>query len=531
MNPEKKPEPQTVSINPATGEVIGRHPEDHPDELKPLVAKARAAQKAWAAAGFRERAKHVLAVRDAIVARADRIAEIISRDNGKTRIDALSTEVLPAAMAATYYAKKAGKILKTKKIGPGNILFVNKKSRLERVPFGVIGIISPWNYPFAIPFHEIAMALMAGNAVLLKVATHTQQVAILIREIVAAGNLPDGLFHMVNIPGNLAGPAFIDAGVDKIFFTGSVAVGKKLMAEAAPRLLPLSLELGGNDPMIVCKDANLRRAAAGAAWAGFSNAGQSCGGVERIYVEKDVYDEFIALLGIITESLTYGADTDGTVEVGAITTKAQLRTIREHLDDALAKGAKNTHFSKKLKGNDGGFFFPPTVLENVDDSMMTMRLETFGPIVAVARVDSIDEAIAKANDSHLGLTASVWTRNRRKARRIASRLEAGTVSINDHLMSHGLAETPWGGFKESGLGRTHGAIGLEEMTQTRVVVDDYLPFVQKNMWWYPHDRSIYAGLKGGLQFLYGKKLGQRLRGLRTLLPVFMRTFRKDAPRT
>jgi len=526
MSSDQNPRPGTISVNPATGDIIGNHPEDRVDDLADLLKKARAAQKGWATASFKERARHVLAIRDTIVDQADRISETISRDNGKTRLDALSTEVLPAAMAATYYAKKAGKFLKPKKIETGNILFFNKKSHIEHVPFGVIGIISPWNYPFAIPFHEIAMALMAGNAVLLKIATQTQEVAQLIREVVGAGNLPEGLFHLVNIPGHLAGQGFIDAGVDKIFFTGSVPVGKKLMAMAAPKLLPLSLELGGNDPMIVCRDANLHRAAAGAAWAGYSNAGQSCGGVERIYVEKEVYPEFIALLGKITESLTYGADTDWSVEVGSITTKAQLETIREHVEDALAKGAKNSYFSKKLKGNSHGLFFPPTVLENVDDSMMTMRLETFGPIVAVAKVENIEEAIEKANRSNLGLTASVWTRNRKKARRIASRLEAGTVSINDHLMSHGLAETPWGGFKESGLGRTHGSIGLEEMTQTRVVVDDSLPFVQKNMWWYPHNRSIYDGLMGGLHFLYGKNLAFRLKGLRKLVPVFMRTFRK-----
>lgn len=526
MQPVDQSPSRTVSINPATGEIIGYHPEDRVDDLAFLLAKARTAQKSWAGLSFKERARYVFSIRDAIVSEADRIAEIISRDNGKTRIDALSTEVLPAAMATTYYAKKAGVFLKPKKIGTGNILFFNKKSHIEHVPFGVIGIISPWNYPFAIPFHEIAMALMAGNAVLLKVATHTQVVAKLIREIVGAGNLPEGLFHLVNIPGHIAGQAFIDAGIDKLFFTGSVPVGKKLMAAAAPKLLPLSLELGGNDPMIVCRDANLYRAAAGAAWAGYSNAGQSCGGVERIYVEKDVYAEFVTILGKITESLTYGADTNGDVEVGSITTQKQLRTIRQHLEDALAKGAVNSYFSKKLKGNSEGFFFPPTVLENVDESMMTMQLETFGPIVAVAKVENVEEAIEKANRSNLGLTASVWTRNRKKAREIASRLEAGTVSINDHLMSHGLAETPWGGFKESGLGRTHGYIGLEEMTQIRVVVDDVLPFVQKNMWWYPHDRSIYSGLLGGLHFLYGKKLSLKMKGLRKLLPIFMRTFRK-----
>ncbi len=527
MSSEKKEIRHTVCVNPATGEVIGHHPEDHPDDLNALLERARIAQKGWAAAGFKERARHVFAIRDAIVAGADHIAEVISRDNGKTRIDALSTEVLPAAMSAAYYARKAKKFLKPKKIGSGNILFFNKKSHIERVPYGVIGIISPWNYPFAIPFHEIVMALMAGNAVLLKVATQTQQVAKLIRDVVAAGNLPEGLFHLVNIPGNVAGQAFIAAGVDKLFFTGSVPVGKKLMAAAAPRLLPLSLELGGNDPMIVCKDANLYRAASGAAWAGFSNAGQSCGGVERVYVEKEAYAEFVAQLGKITEALSFGADTDSGVEVGSVTTKGQLDTIREHLEDALAKGAKQSFSSKNKKGNSDGFFFPPTVLEGVDESMVTMQTETFGPIVAVASVDSVEEAIEKANHSHLGLTASVWSRDRKKARRIASRLEAGTVTINDHLMSHGMAETPWGGFKESGLGRTHGYIGLEEMTQTRVVVDDVLPGVQKNMWWYPHNRSVYEGLRGALHLLYGKTLSLRLKGLAKLLPVFLRTFRKD----
>ncbi len=527
LNHEPNKPGLTISHNPATGEVIGHHPEDHPDNLNVLLEKARATQKGWAAASFKERARHIFAIRDAIVAGADQIAEVISRDNGKTRIDALSTEVLPAAMAASYYAGKAEKFLKPKKLGSGNVLFFNKKSRIERVPFGVIGIISPWNYPFAIPFHEIVMALMAGNAVLLKVATQTQQVAKLIGEVVAAGHLPDGLFHLVNIPGNIAGRAFIDAGIDKLFFTGSVPIGKKLMAAAAPRLLPLSLELGGNDPMIVCKDANLHRAASGAAWAGFSNAGQSCGGVERVYVEKEAYAEFVSLLGRITEALSYGADTDGGVDVGSVTTKTQLETIREHVDDALGKGAKRSFYARERKGNGDGFFFPPTVLENVDESMVTMQTETFGPIVAVASVESVDEAVEKANRSHLGLTASVWSRDRKKARRIASRLEAGTVTINDHLMSHGLAETPWGGFKESGLGRTHGSFGLEEMTQVRVVVDDLLPGVQKNMWWYPHNRAVYDGLKGGLHLLYGKKLSLRLKGLAKLLPVFLRTFRRD----
>jgi acyl-CoA reductase-like NAD-dependent aldehyde dehydrogenase len=521
--PSKK---NTTSINPATGKIIGHTPVNNVVELDRAVALAKIAQSDWTKLSFHERANHLFRIRDYIVENTDRTADIISRDSGKTKMDALSTEVLPIAMAITYYAKNAEKVLKRKRLHGGSILTINKRSYVDRVPVGVVGIISPWNYPFAIPFHEIAMALIAGNGVVLKVATQTLEVGKVIKQCLEAGGLPENLFALINMPGSIAGDAFLNSGINKLFFTGSVAVGKELMEKAAKHLIPVSLELGGNDAMIVCNDANLPRAASGALWAGLSNSGQSCAGVERVFVEADVYEPFIFLLKKKMTELTQGVDIDSNVDIGSMTTLQQLKKVQQHLKDALKKGATIFPEITKVKKSERGLFHQPMILENVSDEMMVMNEEIFGPLLAVKKVESIEEAIARTNASTLGLTASVWTRNRKNGHDIASRLEVGSVTINDHLMSHGLAETPWGGWKESGIGRTHGFIGLEEMTQTRCVVDDILPGVQQNMWWYPHNKKVYEGLKGALEFLYSKRIGKRLTGGVQLARVFLRTFKK-----
>ena len=489
--------------------------------VKEAIAASRIAQSQWQRRSYSDRAASLLKIRDYISVHAEELAECISRATGKTRIDAVSTEVLSTAMAISFYAAEASKVLHRKRIRGGGILTINKMSYLERVPFGIIGIISPWNYPFAIPFHEIAMAFITGNGVILKVASQTKEVGVAIKKAVEAGGLPDGLFSLVDLPGTLAGDAFINGGIDKLFFTGSVAVGKELMAKAAPRLLPLSLELGGNDAMIVCNDADLSRAANGALWAGMSNAGQSCAAVERIYVLAPVYERFLDLLKKKMARLRVGEDTRFDVEIGSLTTNEQYAKVKELLNDALAKGAILHTFATVPQT---GRFIAPTIVENLTSDMRLMNEEIFGPVVAVGKVTSDDEAVAAANNSSLGLTASVWSRTSSRAESIASRLQVGSVMINDHLMSHGLAETPWGGFKESGIGRTHGRLGLEEMTQPRVIVKDILPFVKRNMWWYPHDERIYRGLLGALRFLYPANLAQRLRGGIQLIKVFARTF-------
>ena len=516
----------TTSVNPATGEIIGKTPENTVEELERAVALAKDAQYDWANLGFQERAQYLFTIRDYIVENVDKLSDVISKDSGKTKMDALSTEVLSAALAITYYAKNAKKVLKRKRLHGGSILTINKRSYVDRVPVGVVGIISPWNYPFAIPFHEVAMALIAGNAVVLKVATQSLEVGKIIKECVEAGRLPKDIFHLINLPGKIAGDAFLNSGINKLFFTGSVPVGKYLMEKAAKHLVPLSLELGGNDAMIVCSDANVHRAASGAIWAGLSNSGQSCAGVERIYVELEVYDEFISILKTKMSELKQGVDIDSNVDIGSMTTEQQLKKVQDHFKDAMKKGAKAYPEIMKIEKKSKGLFCPPVILENLSDDMTVVNEEIFGPILAVQKVASVEEAIMHANASTMGLTASVWTKNRRKGHAIASRLEVGSVMINDHLMSHGLAETPWGGWKESGIGRTHGYIGLEEMTQPRCVVDDILPGVQKNMWWHPHNKKVYEGLKGALEFLYSKKIGKKLGGGMKLAGVFLRTFQK-----
>ena len=514
---------QTTCVNPATGEVIGYSALDRLEAVRDAVKKAREAQPQWASRPVRERAAAIRRIRDYLAENADDIAQVISRDNGKTRVDALATEVLPAIMAADYYASNAQDFLADRSIKPGNLLLANKLSKMVRVPCGVVAVISPWNYPFAIPFSEVVMGLLAGNAIVLKAATQTQLTGRAIERAVAAAKLPDGIFTYLNLPGRLAGDAILEAGVDKLFFTGSVPVGKQLMRKAADTLTPLVLELGGNDPMLVCEDADLDRAAAGAAWAGMQNAGQSCGGVERIYVHRDVYQPFLDRLAERVRALRVGQDVDFDVDMGAMTTQGQLDLVKRHVEDALAKGAV-LYAESSCPKDSKGTFLPAMVLTNVDHSMLVMRDETFGPVVGVMKVDDMDQAVDLANDSNLGLTASVWSRDRSKAERIGRRIRSGAITINDHLMSHGLAETPWGGFKESGIGRTHGQIGFDEMTQPQCVVHDYMPAVKKNMWWHPHGRGVYEGVRGIIDLLYGKG-AKRAGGLSELMKLFPRTFK------
>ena len=490
-----------------------------------MVLKAGIAQKQWEVLPLKTRIKYIKKVRGYIAEHADEIAEIISLANGKTLTDAMATEVLPAILAIDYYCNNARKFMKEKKVSPGTLLFINKRSLAVRVPFGVVGIISPWNYPFSIPFSEVIMALLAGNTVLLKCASETGAVANVIHKCFESAGLPEYVFNSVYMPGAAAGDAFLDAGVDKLFFTGSVNVGKYLMKQASKTLTPLVLELGGNDPMIVCKDADLERAAAGAVWAGFSNTGQSCGGVERIYVHELVYDKFLNILKTKIEALRIGDGLDFNTDIGPLAVERQIRKVNEHVTDALKKGARIYAKSDVPKGLKG-YFSPCLVITNVNHNMLLMKEETFGPVVGVMPYSSIDEAIELANDSDLGLTGSVWSKNRKNAIGIARRIKAGAVTINDHLMSHGIAATPWGGFKESGIGRSHGELGFLEMTQPQIIVNDIMPFAKRNFWWHPNSKRVYDGIKGALLFFYGKGIMKRLGGLKDLIKVFPDTFRR-----
>lgn len=516
----KEKQKQTISFNPTTGQEIDRSPLHSKDDLERMMGQSREVQPAWAQLSVRERSNYFHDVLHYLIQHVDELAEIISSDNGKLPMDALVADVLPAAFATKYYMRKAKSFLRDRSSGGSSLAFINKRTRIRRVPYGVLGIISPWNYPFSIAFSEVIMALIAGNAVILKTASETQMVGLALKKVIESANLPEGLFHYINLPGREAGPYFLEYGVDKLFFTGSVPVGKILMKMAADTLTPLNLELGGNDAMIICDDADLDKTVAGTIWAGFSNTGQSCGGIERIYVQEKIYQPFLEQLKTSMEKL----DQEPHVQMGVMTTKRQVKAVQKHVDDALEAGANlfaQSDFAVDPVSNNR---LPAMVLTNVNHQMDIMRDETFGPVVGVMPFKTIDEAVALANDSYLGLTASVWSRNRRKAKHIATKIQAGAVTINDHLMSHGLPDTSWGGFKESGIGRTHGAQGFMEMTQPQMIVDDWFSSLKKNLWWHPYDQKGYDGIKGLVHAFYVDGLTKKLKGLWALLKIIPRMF-------
>jgi len=508
----------TDAHNPATGKSIGQIPENTVNDIQQAVSRIRKAQEKWAEISFSERGKYLRRMQRHLIEHGEEYAKVISADNGKTLSDAYMTEISSAVIAFDYYIKHSARVLRERRMKGSHIFSVYTRNRLQHVPMGVIGIISPWNYPLAIPIHEILMALMSGNGLLYKAASETQMVGQVIQKIVDAGNLPQDLFVQVNVPGRVAGDAFLESGIDKLFFTGSVPVGKILMKKAAETLTPVSLELGGNDPMIVCAEANLKKGVNGAIWAGLSNAGQSCAGVERIYVHRDVYKPFLKLLKMRVQKLKVGNPANKETQIGTMTTSKQQEAVRDLLEEAIHQGAAVEAMSLLDESTEQAL--PATILTDVKQQMRIMKEETFGPVIGVMPFKNINEAIELANDSDLGLTASVWTKNHRLGRKIANQLHAGVVTVNSHLISHGIPNLPWGGFKESGVGRTHGELGLLEMTEPRVIVNDYFP-LNKQFHWTPVSGFVYRRWVGFIMIV-GGAWPLKLKGLLKLIFGFKR---------
>lgn len=485
---------------PATGELLGEVRVSTRDDVLAAVARARKAQSAWGVLPIEERCERLLRLRDALVERADEIVEIVSRECGKPRHDVLSAEVTVSVDLLTYYCKNAARILAPHDIGLH--LLKHKKSSVHLAPRGVVGIISPWNFPFVIPMGDVVAALVAGNAVVLKPSEITPLVIQKAKEIFDGTGLPEDLFTVVYGYGD-AGQALIESGIQKLVFTGGVETGKRVAAACGANLVPCVMELGGKAPLIACEDCDVERTARAIVYGGFVNSGQVCISVERVYAHAAVHDKLVSRVKDLTGALRQG-DPQGTatVDVGAIIFPKQIEIAEKHIEDAVAKGAHVVSGGKRREG--AGQFFEPTVLTGCNHSMTVMKEEIFGPIVPIQKVDSEDEAVRLANDSHLGLNAYVFTKNRDKGKRLAQRIEAGSVVVNDVLINYAAAEAPFGGIKQSGFGRVHGDDALRDMCEARHVFSGRVPEPSSDPFWFPYSNKAYRWQMRALRALFSR---------------------------
>jgi acyl-CoA reductase-like NAD-dependent aldehyde dehydrogenase len=490
-------------FDPATLERIGEIEVASAEDVRAALERARKASEDWRLLSFRERGRYLLAARDMIVQRVDEIAETICQDTGKPRVEALTLEILGACDSLTYYAKNAERLLQDEK--KSLHLMKNKKLVISYRPMGVIGIITPWNFPFLLSLNPAVQAMMAGNAVVLKPSEVTPFVGTALTQIFEAAGLPDGVFQVLTGDGS-TGAALLEAGCDKISFTGSVRTGRKVAEACGMRLIPCTLELGGKDLMIVCDDAKLERAARGAVWGAFCNAGQICVSTERVYVTEKVAEPFIARVVELTRDLRQGPEVEGDVDVGAITFPPQLEVIESHIMDAIEKGAKVLTGGRR-NPDYPGYFYEPTVLVGVNHDMKIMREETFGPILPIQVVRDEEEALRLANDTSYGLNANVWTRDRYKGKQIANQLKSGAVVVNDCMLTYGIAESPFGGVNESGIGRVNGEIGLKSYCHVQSVAMSR--FVTKHEYLrYPYSAKKLRFVRKVIDFLYRSRLGK-----------------------
>jgi succinate-semialdehyde dehydrogenase/glutarate-semialdehyde dehydrogenase len=521
-----KARPALESFNPATGELVGTVETITAAKVQGVVDDVAEVQPFWAQLSLADRARYMRRAADVLLEEIDELADLLSREQGKPRVESYTMELLTTADALKWIADSGPDILSDERLPMPQAFLKTKRSKFVYEPLGAVGVIAPWNYPWSIPFGEVAIALMAGNGVVLKPASLTPMIGERIRMLFEKAGFPEGLVRTVHGGGKI-GDALVKSSAQKIFFTGSVEVGYKVGVAAAKRMKGTVLELGGKDPQIVCPDADLANAVSGSVWGGFANAGQTCSGIERVYVHSSLADGFIEGVVRETERLTVGDPLDWTTEIGPMVSDTQAEFVMELVDDAVKSGAKKlTGGPVKVEGMKGKFI-APIVLTGVDHEMRIMNEEIFGPVLPIVTVDSEEEAVRLANDSEFGLGASVWTKDRAKGERMARQIQSGMVWINDHSFSHGACQCSWGGVKDSGLGRSHSKFGFYECVNVKLV--SWEPGWTRDFWWQPYDRDLGQAIRSSAQLLYGRN-GKRLEALRegagSLLRVGRKTMRK-----
>jgi acyl-CoA reductase-like NAD-dependent aldehyde dehydrogenase len=476
---------------PRDGRDLGILRVDRAEDVAAAIARARAAQPAWAELGVRARADIIKGAVAILLRRRSEFMEVINTETGRTRMETVFMSMFASCDFMNFYARRAHKVLADRAIGAH--LLKMKRIQMIYQPLGVVGVITPWNGPFEMSLNVSVQALLAGNAVVLKPSEATPRSGGLTAELLHEAGVPPDVFQVVYGDGE-TGAALVDGGVDKISFTGSVRTGRKVGEACGRNLVPCTLELGGKDPMIICEDANLERASAGAVFGAYMNAGQYCSSTERIYVERGIADVFLDKVLARVSALELGRD------IGAIIFEPQFSVIEGHLADAVEKGARIL-----MGGAREGNFFQPTVIVDVDHTMKLMTEETFGPILAVQVVDDLDEAIALANDTDYGLGASIFTRDKAKADAIARRLRSGSVCVNDAAVTYGVLEVPFGGRGQSGVGQINGAEALRQYCQPVPVIHDRFQRDEEHIW-HPFTEDKIDGMLKAVGAIWGSPL-------------------------
>jgi succinate-semialdehyde dehydrogenase/glutarate-semialdehyde dehydrogenase len=492
------PSTSIKSYAPASGQLLGEVKIASKEDVHNVVARARHAQQAWAVLPVEERCERLLRFRDALAERASDLVDLLSMECGKPKHESLIHEVITTLDLITHYAKVAPKVLAPHEITLH--LMKHRRAYVAYVPRGVVGVISPWNFPFVLSMTDAIAALVTGSAVVIKPSEVTPLVMQRTKEIFDSTGLPEDLFGVVQGYGAV-GQALIESGIQKLCFTGGVETGKKVAAACGARLIPCVMELGGKAPLVACADADLEKTARAVVFGGFANSGQVCISVERVYAHRDLYEPLVRRVKELTLELRQGDPSTDFVDVGAIIFPKQIEVAEKHIADAVKKGAELVAGGKRKPGP--GQFFEPTVLANCDDRMTVMNEEIFGPIVPIQKVESDDEAVKLANRSHLGLNAYVFTTDQTKGRRIAERIEAGSVLVNDVISNYACAEVPFGGVKESGFGRVHGDDALRDMAERRTVMYDRMPMPAQNPLQFPYRAASYRWWLKGARALFG----------------------------
>ncbi|HEV1993405.1 MAG TPA: aldehyde dehydrogenase family protein [Candidatus Acidoferrum sp.] len=507
------------SINPATGEVLAHFEKTSASLLQEIVSRARVAQGVWAKLPIRDRCAKVRGLRERMMASRNELADAVVRESGKPRVEALFADIFVALDSSEYWSRNAASALRMRQVPHHSTAAKAKRGYLIYDPLGVIAIISSWNYPLAIPLSQIIPAVAAGNAVVCKTSDFTPQCGALIEKLFIDAGFPGNLVTIVQGSGEV-GQALIDASPDKVMFTGSVATGRRVAEACAKKLIPSVLELGGKDAMIVLADADLEVASSAAVWGSYTNCGQVCLSVERLFVEQDAAEKFMALCVEKTRKLRIGPGSEPSTDVGPLIRPQHVQRMSDLVRDAASRGAK-VLCGGNARPELGPNFFEPTVIAGVDSSMRLFQEETFGPILAIQVVRDAKEAITQANDSPFALAASIWTKNKTRGISLAAELRAGAVMVNDAISYFGIAEAPHGGCGASGWGRTHGQAGLLEMVQTKYIDVDRLPRREKP-WWYRYGSELERAADAFLQFEFSGGIGAKLRNARSAMKTFFR---------